>query len=260
MTKRDHISAAELVGRLGQEPELQYTEDQTPYVRMSIATSETFTAGKGEIRDKTEWHNAVAWGDKATEIAENFHKGDSVVLSGSLRINSYDKDGLKNRVTELHVEDAQPNRDNQPSRNITRLVGEVREAPTNRTLDSGVRMTTISLATRTMAEGREGPREREDWHSVTLWGKTADAARDIKAGDTISINGTLRHRSVPGDNGHERKLSAVECQRFQVLERSLDRATAQPGKDLSSPAVDPAGGDAKRPRSRARGKSVERAI
>ena len=260
MTKRDHISAAELVGRLGQEPQVQYTEDQTPYVRLSIATSETFTAGKGEIRDKTEWHNAVAWGDRATEIAETFHKGDSVVLSGSLRINSYDKDGLKNRVTELHVEDAQPNRDNQPSRNITRLLGEVREPPTNRTLDSGVRMTTISLATRTMAEGREGPREREDWHSVTLWGKTADAARAIKAGETISINGTLRHRSVPGDNGHERNLSAVERQRFQVLERALDRASGQPGKDLASPAVESAGGEAKRARSRARGKSAERAI
>jgi single-stranded DNA-binding protein len=60
---------------------------------------------------------------------------------------------------------------------------------------------------------------------VTLWGKTAEAAREIKAGDTIAVNGSLRHRTI-GDEGKERKLSAIECQKFQVLERAHEHAVA----------------------------------
>ena len=40
-----------------------------------------------------------------------------------------------------------------------------------------------------------------DWHRATLWGNAALAARDIKAGDTVAINGSLRHRTVPGEDG-----------------------------------------------------------
>src|SRR5689334_18243270 len=59
---REHISTAEIVGRLGQAPELKYTADQAPYVQLSVATSEgTFTDKSGTIREKTEWHRAVAW-------------------------------------------------------------------------------------------------------------------------------------------------------------------------------------------------------
>ena len=67
----------------------------------------------GEIRERTEWHRAVAWGDLAEEIASRFKKGDSRRRStGAMRINSYEKDGAKNRITELHVDKAEPNLDN----------------------------------------------------------------------------------------------------------------------------------------------------
>jgi single-strand DNA-binding protein len=265
---RDHISSAELVGRLGQDPNLQHTEGGLAYTRLSLATSETFTSRTGEIHDRTEWHNAVAWGEKAEEIAKAFSKGDSVVLSGTLRVNSYEKDGAKSRVTELHVEDAQPNRDNQPSQNVARLLGEIREPPSSKTLDSGVQMTTLSLATKTMVDGRDGPREREDWHRVTLWGKAAEAARDINPGDTVAINGALRHRTVPGDDGQERKLSAIDCQRFQVLEHAMDRGARQrspdparesPKNELSAPSVADGQG-APRAARRSRAKSVDRGL
>jgi single stranded DNA-binding protein len=221
-TNREHVNTAEIVGRLGQEPELKHTEDGSPYVKLSIATSERFTDRGGGIREKTEWHNGTAWGKTAEEIAGEFKKGDSIALSGSLRINSYEKDGVKNRVTDITVDQARKNLDNAPSKNETRLVGVVREDPKTRDLGEGRAMTAISVATKTIVNGRE----REDWHSVTTWGKTAEAARDIKAGDTIAINGSLRHRSIPGEQGQERKVSAIECQKFQVLERAPDRAVA----------------------------------
>ena len=220
-TSREHVNAVEMIGRLGQTPELKRSEDGTPYVRLSIATSERFTDRAGEIKERTEWHNGVAWGKTAEEIGQQFQKGDSVALAGSLRINSYEKDGAKNRVTEVSVAEVRKNLDNAPSKNETRLVGVVREDPRVREVADGRAMTVVSLATKSTVNGRE----REDWHSVTLWGKTAEAAREIKAGDTIAVNGSLRHRTI-GDEGKERKLSAIECQKFQVLERAQEHAVA----------------------------------
>jgi len=229
-TNREHVNAVEMVGRLGQAPELKQSEDGTPYVRLSIATSERFTDRAGEIKERTEWHNGVAWGKTAEEIAQQFGKGDSVALAGSLRINSYEKDGAKNRVTEINVADARKNVDT-PSKNETRLVGVARDEPKSRDLAEGRAMTTLSVATKSVVNGRE----REDWHSITLWGKAAEAARDIKAGDTVAINGSLRHRTI-GDEGKERKVSAIECQKFQVLERARDLGVApqvrRPSKDV----------------------------
>jgi single-strand DNA-binding protein len=204
---REHISQAEIVGRLGQKPELEHTTDGTAFTRLSVATSDRYTDKGGGIHEKTEWHRAVAWGPVAEQIANQFDKGDSVALTGAMRINSYEKDGAKNRTIELHVDKAEPNPDRQLSKNEARLVGVLREDAKTRTLDSGTAMTVLSIATTTTANGKE----REDWHSVTLWGRTAEAARDIKAGDSISVNGSIRHRSVPGHDGQERKLSAIDC-------------------------------------------------
>jgi single-strand DNA-binding protein len=220
-TSREHVNTVEIVGRLGQTPELKRTDDETPYVRLSIATSERFTDRGGEIRERTEWHNGVAWGKAAEDIAEKLQKGDSVVLSGALRINSYEKDGVKNRVTEVNVTDARKNVDNAPSKNESRLVGVVREEPKAREVGEGRALTVVSFATKTVVQGRE----REDWHIVNLWGKNAEAARELKAGDTIAVNGQLRHRTI-GEQGRERKVSSIECQKFQVLERAHERSVA----------------------------------
>ena len=165
----------------------------------------------------------VAWGEVAESIARDLQEGRRPRASGALRINSYEKDGVKHRTTELNVERADKSLDAKLSKNEARIVGIVREDAKARTLDSGTAMTLLSVATTTVVNGRD----REDWHSITLWGKTAEAARDIKAGDTIAINGALRHRTV-GDDGQERKLSAIDCRQFEVLERSERRPRTSP--------------------------------
>src|SRR3990170_4839796 len=114
---REHISTADLIGRLGRAPELKYTDDGTAYAQLSVATSDRWTASNGEIRDKTEWHRAVAWGSVAEQIAREYDKGDSVVVSGAMRINSYEKDGVKHRTTELHVDSIEKNLDPSLSKN-----------------------------------------------------------------------------------------------------------------------------------------------
>ena len=100
------------------------------------------------------------------------------------------------------------------------VVGVAREDA--RAIDTtiGVSLTGISIATRTNVNGRE----REDWHRVALWGKAAEAARDIKAGDTIAINGALRHKSFTGPDGKEHRRSTIDGRQFQVLERAPDLA------------------------------------
>lgn len=253
---REHISQAELAGRLGQKPELDETSEGVKFARLNIATSERYTDRSGEIREKTEWTRAVAWGDLAESIATQFDKGAAVVLAGGMRVNSYEKDGAKNRVLELHLDSAQPNPDPGTSRNEARLVGAVRSVE-NKTLDSGTAMTVLSVATTTKQNGKD----REDWHSVTLWGRTAESgAKQIGVGDLISVNGSIRHRSIPGPDGVERRLSAVDGRQFQVLERARERDHDQPAR-AAAPDV---GGEptaaSPRSRNRQRGKSADRAM
>ena len=249
---RQHISQAELVGRLGQKPELEETSDGTKYAKLTIATSERYTDRGGAIHENTVWTRAVAWGEVAEGIVARFDKGDSVALAGAMRINSYEKDGAKNRTIELHVDSAEPNADKALSKNEARIVGVVRSAD-QKTLDSGTAMTVLSVGTTTTQNGKE----REDWHSVTLWGKTAEAAREVGVGDLISVNGSIKHRNVPGPENVERRLSAIDGRQFQVLERSRERGQEAPARD-QSPERSPAPAAPPRSRGRQRGKGAER--
>jgi len=215
-----HTSTAELTGRLGQKPELKHTDDGVPYVQLSVATTDRFTNDAGHVLQQTEWHRAVAWGPVAEKIADTFKKGDSITLSGAMRINVYEKDGAKNRVEELHVVSAEPNPDKGVSKNRVRLVGVAREDAEAVDMKTDASLTGLSIATRTIVNGRE----REDWHKVAVWGKNAEAARDIKAGDTIAIDGALRHRSFTDSEGHERRASSIDARQLHVLERGLAKA------------------------------------
>jgi single stranded DNA-binding protein len=221
---REHVSKAEVLGHLGQDPEVGYTDKDVPFVRLSVATSERFTDRDGAIRERTDWHRATAWGPLAEQIARaHLTKGDRVVLAGTLRINSYTAHDLQHRVNEIEVETARKALAEDLPRNEARLVGVVREEPKTRRLENGAVLTTISMATKVMVNGKE----REDWHSLVAWGKTAEAAaRQIKVGHTLSVNGPVRHRSVTVEGG-ERQMSSIEISKFQVLDLQRQRGRGQ---------------------------------
>jgi single-strand DNA-binding protein len=96
---KNHV---QLMGRLGQDPEIINLESGKKLAKFSLATNENYTTAKGEKVENTSWHNIVAWG-KTADIIENYtEKGREVVISGKLSNRSYEnKEGQKRYVTEV---------------------------------------------------------------------------------------------------------------------------------------------------------------
>ena len=92
----------QLIGNLGQDPEIINLESGRKLAKFSIATNETYKNQKGEKVTDTQWHNIVAWG-KTAEIIENYlTKGKEVAIEGKLTSRSYDdKEGTKRYITEV---------------------------------------------------------------------------------------------------------------------------------------------------------------
>lgn len=92
----------QLIGNLGNDPEIITLESGKKLAKFSIATNDTYKNQKGERVTDTQWHNVVAWG-KAAEIIESYvTKGKEVAVEGKLAHRSYDdKDGNKKYITEV---------------------------------------------------------------------------------------------------------------------------------------------------------------
>lgn len=92
----------QLIGNVGNTPEILTFESGKKMAKFSIATNETYKNNKGEKVTDTQWHNVVAWG-KTAELIENYvPKGKEIGLEGRLTSRSYDdKDGVKKYITEV---------------------------------------------------------------------------------------------------------------------------------------------------------------
>jgi len=92
-----------LIGNLGRDPELRYTQSGQAVANFTLATTERF-AGRdgGERQERTEWHRVVAWGRTAELCAQYLSKGRSVYVEGRLQTREWeDKEGQKRRTTEI---------------------------------------------------------------------------------------------------------------------------------------------------------------
>ncbi len=92
----------QLIGNLGNDPEIFTFENGNKRAKISIATNEVYRDAKGEKVTKTDWHTVIFWG-KPVEIVEKYlHKGNELAISGKLTYREYeDKDGIKRYVTEI---------------------------------------------------------------------------------------------------------------------------------------------------------------
>jgi len=94
----------QLIGYLGQTPEITNFEGGKKVANLNLATNEIYKDANGEKVTETQWHTVVAWG-KLAEIAEKYLvKGIEVAIDGKLVNRNYtDKNGVKKYVTEVHA-------------------------------------------------------------------------------------------------------------------------------------------------------------
>lgn len=94
----------QLIGRLGQTPEVKKLDSGKTVANFSLATSDKYKNAKGELIENTEWHNLVAWGKTAEIIEKYVKKGNEIAIEGKLTNRSWeDKDGNKRYTTEVLV-------------------------------------------------------------------------------------------------------------------------------------------------------------
>ena len=101
---RSFKNQVQLIGNVGQEPQITNLESGKKVARLSLATNEYYKDAKGKKAQSTEWHTIVAWGKTAEIIEKYAGKGKEIGVTGKLKSRSYeDKDGIKRYVTEVEA-------------------------------------------------------------------------------------------------------------------------------------------------------------
>ncbi len=91
-----------LIGNLGRDPEIRYSQQGVAVVNFPIATSEQWTdKNTGDKQEKTEWHRVVAFGKPAEILEKYLSKGRQVYIEGRLQTRNYEKDGQTHYMTEV---------------------------------------------------------------------------------------------------------------------------------------------------------------
>ena len=94
-----------LIGNLGADPEVRYTQSGSPVANFRIATTETWNDRNGQRQEKTEWHRIVVWGKQAETCGEYLSKGRSVCVEGRLETREWeDREGQRSFTTEIKAD------------------------------------------------------------------------------------------------------------------------------------------------------------
>src|SRR4029450_2174608 len=93
-----------LIGNLGKDPEIRYTQGGDPIANFSLATNEAWTDKSGQKQERTEWHRVEVFGKTAEIVRDYCTKGKQVYIEGSIRYDEWtDKDGVKRTKTKIKV-------------------------------------------------------------------------------------------------------------------------------------------------------------
>ena len=93
----------QLIGNLGNKPEIRTLEGGKKLAKFRLATNEVYKNAKGEKVKETQWHNIIAWGKLADIAGKYLDKGSEVALEGKLIHNIFEKEGVKNYFTEVQA-------------------------------------------------------------------------------------------------------------------------------------------------------------
>lgn len=98
-------NSATIVGYLGADPEVRYTQGGTAVATLRIATSERWRDAEGNAQERTDWHRVVVWGKSAEACGRYLTKGRPVLATGPLRSSEWtDQAGQRHWRYELHAE------------------------------------------------------------------------------------------------------------------------------------------------------------
>jgi single-strand DNA-binding protein len=103
------INKVILVGNLGQDPEVRYTQSGSAIANISIATTDSWTdKASGQRQDRTEWHRVVFFNRLAEIVGEYLRKGSQVYVEGALRTRKWqDQAGVEKYTTEIVASEMQ---------------------------------------------------------------------------------------------------------------------------------------------------------
>jgi single-strand DNA-binding protein len=91
-----------IVGHLGRDPELRFTQGGMAVAKLAVATSRKWTNKETQqTQEETEWHRVTVWGKSAEACDKYLAKGSQVYVEGRLRTSSYEQDGVKKYATEI---------------------------------------------------------------------------------------------------------------------------------------------------------------
>jgi single-strand DNA-binding protein len=101
-TMSEGLNRVMLLGHLGADPELRFTQGGQAVLNMRLATTESYLDKDKVRRERTDWHNVVVWGKRGEALAKFLTKGSALFVEGSIRTSSYDdRDGNKRYKTEI---------------------------------------------------------------------------------------------------------------------------------------------------------------
>jgi single-strand DNA-binding protein len=96
----------QLIGHLGQDPEIKTLESGKKVSRFTLATDDSYKNTEGQKVNETTWHNIVAWNGLAEITEKHLKKGKKIAVEGRIVYRSYeDKKGVTKFITEIVLND-----------------------------------------------------------------------------------------------------------------------------------------------------------
>ena len=98
-----NLNKATILGHVGKQPEIRLMQNGNKVASFSVATTDKWNDKvTGEVKEATQWHRVVIFGDGLAGVVENYlSKGDKVYIEGKIETRSYEKDGISRNITEI---------------------------------------------------------------------------------------------------------------------------------------------------------------
>lgn len=101
-TMAEGLNRVMLLGNLGADPELRFTQGGQAVLNLRLATTESYLDKDRVRKERTDWHSVVVWGKRGEALSKILAKGSSLFIEGSIRTSSYeDREGQKRYKTEI---------------------------------------------------------------------------------------------------------------------------------------------------------------